>query len=529
MSARSFDALIIGAGHNGLVLGGYLARAGLKVCVLERRLEVGGGLSTEEITLPGFAHNLHSYFHDTINIMPAYTDLELQRFNARYVQPPVQAGMILRDGRALCLYDDLDRTCESIARFSARDAAAWREIVENYGEFCATVIVPALYSPPARPSEQMLVMENSAEGMEWLRLGRMTPLEVLDEWFENEHVKALVLHHLPVPRGVLPDYAGLGTVVPLVVSQAERSQIALGGSHVTAHALWRALLRHGGEATSFTHVAKILVEEGRVRGVRTAEGDEFHAPLVVSTIDLKQTFLDLVDGEHLDPRFLNKVRHHRIDEFSIFAVHLALREAPRFAVREGHEDVNCALRLNIGFDSPADFVELLAQIRLGQLPDKLAFIASVPTWFDPSQAPPGHHTAFLWQLAPYEIRGAKWEDVAEDYANRCIERWREYAPNLTARNILAVATQTPRDIERRIVNMARGGVFMGRTHLAQMEHFRPLPELAQFRTPIQGLYLAGACMHPGGGIIAGPGVIAADILFDDLKLPKWWERSEQPV
>ena len=523
MEGAKYDALIIGAGHNGLVLGCYLAKAGLKVCVMERRLEVGGGLSTEEITLPGFAHNLHSYFHDTINIMPAYQDLHLEGLNARYYRPPVQAGMILPDGRSLCFYDDLDKTCASIARFSEKDAQTWREVVANYGEYCSTVIVPALYSAPSLPSEQIGIMEGSPEGLEWLRLGRMTPQEVVDEWFENEHVKALVLHHMPIPRGILHDYAGLGSVVPLVVSQVEHAQIALGGSHITAHALWRALLKLGAETTSLTHVEKIIVEDGKVAGVRTAEGKTYLAPIVVSTVDLKQTFLKMVGPEHLDPGFVAKVRGQRLDEFSVFSVHLALREAPKFRTQPGHEDINQSLRLNIGFDTPEDFTELVAEIRQGKLPSKLAFIASVPTWFDPSQAPPGYHTAFLWQLVPYKIKGASWDDVREDYAERCIAKWREYAPNLTADNILKVATQTPEDIENRIINMARGGVFMGRMNHAQMEHFRPLPEVAQFRTPIQGLYMAGACMHPGGGIIAGPGVIAADIILDDLKLAKWWE------
>ncbi len=523
MDGKKYDALIIGAGHNGLVLGCYLAKAGLKVCVMERRLEVGGGLSTEEITLPGFAHNLHSYFHDTINIMPAYKDLDLARFNARYYRPPVQAGMILKDGRSLCFYDDLDRTCASIAQFSEKDAKKWREVCENYGEYCQTVIVPALYSSPSIPSEQIGIMENSPEGMEWLRLGRMTPLEVVDEWFENEHVKALVLHHMPVPRGILHDYAGLGSVVPLVVSQVEHAQIALGGSHITAHALWRALFNYGGDATSLTQIDKILVEGGKVVGVQTQEGKTYLAPVVVSTVDLKQTFLKMVAPEHLEPAFINKVRGQRLDEFSVFSVHLALREAPKFTTQPGFDDINQSLRLNIGFDRPEDFIEQLAQIRQGQLPDKLAFIASVPTWFDPSQAPAGFHTAFLWQLVPYKINGAEWDEVKDEYMERCIAKWREYCPNLTKDNIMGAECQTPMDIEGRIINMAKGGVFMGRMDFSQMERFRPLPEVSEFRTPIQGLYMAGACMHPGGGIIAGPAVIAADIILDDLKLPKWWE------
>ena len=525
MEGDKYDVLIIGAGHNGLVLGCYLAKAGLKVCVIERRLEAGGGLSTEEITIPGFAHNLHSYFHDTINIMPSYTDLKLEEHNARYYCPPVQAGMILPDGRSLCFYDsdNLDKTCESIARFSSKDAKTWREVAGNYGEFVSTVIVPALYSPPAPPSEQMVALEGSPEGMEWLRIGRMSPREVVDEWFENEHVKALVLHHLPIPRGVLPDYGGLGAVVPLIISQVEKSQMALGGSHITAHALWRVLLEAGGEAASLTHVQKILIEEGKVVGVETDKGKKYLAPVVVSTVDVKQTFLKMVGEDKLDPVFVSHVKGFRLDEFSVFAVHLALREAPKFKTQPGYEDINQAFRLNIGFDTPDDYSTILADVRQGRLPEKLAFIASVPTWFDPSQAPAGH-TAFLWALVPYRLKnGASWDQVRDEYAKRCIAKFQHYAPNVTADNILAWETQTPADIEARIINMAEGGVFMGRMHLAQLEHFRPLPELAQFRTPIKGLYMAGACMHPGGGIIAGPGLIAAEIIMDDLKLPKWWE------
>ena len=520
---RQFDVIIVGGGHNGLILGNYLAKAKLNVLVLDRRAEIGGGLSTEEITCAGFAHNLHSYFHDTINILPAYQDLNLEEFNCRYYMPPVQAGLALADGRSLCFYDDLERTCASIARFSAKDARTWREMVNNYGEFVSTVIVPALYSPPALPSEQMVVLQGSPQGMEWLRIGRMSPREVVDEWFENEHVKALVLHHLPVPRGILPDYAGVGAVVPLVVSQVEHSQIALGGSHITAHALWRSLLRKGGDGKTRKYVKKIHVDGGKAVGVETEDGEQYFAPVVVSTVDLKQTFLDLIGEEKLDPALVAKIKAFRLDEFSIFSVHLALREPPRVRAQKGYEDINQAFRLDIGFDTPDDFTTVLSEVRARKLPQKLAFIASSPTIFDPSQAPPGYHTAFLWQLVPYHLNGTTWDEVKEEYAECCISKWREYAPNLDRRNILKATAVSPVDLEARIPNMSEGGVFMGRMNFAQLERFRPLPELAEFRTPIEGLYLAGACMHPGGGIIGGPGVIAADIILDDLNMPKWWE------
>lgn len=520
---REYDALIIGGGHNGLVLANYLAKAGLDTLLFERRLEIGGGLCTEEISVPGFWHNLHSYFHDTINCMPPYEDLQLEDFNARYYRPPVQAGMILPDGRSICLYDDADKTYDSIARISQKDADTWRTMQQNYAEYMATVIMPALYSPPSPPSEMNLVLENTPEGMDFLQMYRMSPRDVVERYFENEYVRALILHHLPIPRGILHDYAGVGTVVPLVVSQAEHSQICLGGSHVMAHALWRSLLRNGGNVASTKHVSKILVEDGTAVGVETADGVQYRGKIVASAIDLKQTFLKLVEPEHLEPGFVDKVNAFQLDEFSVFAVHMALKEAPEFKTQPGYEDVNQAFRLNIGFNSVADFDDCIYDVRSGQLPREIRLIASVPTWHDPSQAPEGHHTAFLWQLVPLDLKNGNWEDVKWDLTERCLAKWREYAPNLTPDNILAAVPQTPVDIDAKIISMARGGVFMGRMNAAQLEGFRPFPDLAQFRTPIKNLYMAGACQHPGGGIIAGPGLIAAEVIAEDHEINKWWD------
>ena len=309
------DALVIGGGHNGLVLANYLAKAGLKTLVLESRLEIGGGLATEELTIPGFQHN-YSYFHDTINIMPTYRDLGLDDCNARYKRPEVQAGLPLKDGRALTFWSDIDRTCESIARFSERDAKTYREVQENYLEFMEAVVVPALYSPPQLPSMQMKVLEATPEGLEYLRMSRMSPQAVVDELFENEHVKALILHHLPIPRGMLHDYHGLGFVIPLVISQVEHSQICVGGSHLLAHALWRALVRNGGAVKAPFKVARILIEDGQAIGVESVQGERIYAnKLVASSIGFKQTFADLIGEDHLEADLLNKVKHFKPDEF----------------------------------------------------------------------------------------------------------------------------------------------------------------------------------------------------------------------
>jgi phytoene dehydrogenase-like protein len=524
---QEYDAIIIGGGHNGLILGNYLQKAGLRTLILERRLEIGGGLSTEEITIPGFVHNLHSYFHDTINIMPPYLDLELEKFNARYYRPPVQAGIALRNGQAITMHTELDKTCASIARVSKHDAEAYREISENYGPFMESVVIPALFTPAQPPSSQPTILEQSPEGMDFLRMGRLSPGDVLDEYFENEHVKALILHQLPIPRGVLPDYHGLGAVIPLTVCQAEHSQICIGGSHVLAHALWRAFFANGGMALGLRHVSKILVEGGEAKGVEILNGERFRANrLVASAVDLKQTFLEMVGEEQLEEEFIKKVVKFKLDEFSIFGVHLALREAPVHRSARFDPDIDKAFKLDIGLETPGDYQRLWSEIREGKLPGHFGMFCSVPSLFDSTQAPKGKHTALIWQPAPYHLRDGgpeKWDEVADEYMDRCIARWREYAPNLTDDKILMKKALSPLDIERKLWTMKSGGVFMGRMILGQLEYFRPLPELAQYRTPIKNLYLCGACCHPGGGIIGAPGFIAADIIAEDHGLNKWWE------
>ena len=524
---RDYDAIIIGGGHNGLILGNYLAKAGLKTLILERRLEIGGGLSTEEVTIPGFLHNLHSHFHDTINIMPCYKDLELEKFNARYYRPPVSAGIALKNGQAITMHADLEKTCASIARVSRKDARAYREMADNYGEFMESVVLPALFTQPQPPASQATVLQGSPEGLDFLRMGKLSPKDVADEYFENEHVKALILHQLPVPRGIVPDYHGLGTVIPLTVAQIEHSQLCIGGSHVLAHALWRAFFANGGMALGFHHVTRILVENGEARGVETLSGERFKAnQLVASAVDLKQTFLELVGEENLEGEFLKKIKNFKLDEFSLFGVHLALNGPPVHTAAQFDPDVDMAFKLNIGLETPEDYQVLWSEIRSGKLPEHFGLYCSVPSLFDSNQAPKGKHAALIWQPVPYDLKDGgpeKWDEVKEEYMEACIAKWREYAPNLTDDNILGKFALSPLDIERKLYNMKSGGVFMGRMIQGQLEYFRPLPELAQFRTPVKNLYLCGSCCHPGGGIIGAPGFIAASVIAEDYNLNKWWE------
>lgn len=522
MADSTYDAVVIGAGHNGLILANYLVRAGLSVCVLERRLEAGGGLSTEEVTLPGFYHNLHSVFHDMVEIMPPYKDLNLEKYHVKYVCPPVQIGMPLKNGRALTIHTNPDETFRSIEKLSKPDAKTYRDVQESYTEFMQVIVLPALFTPPLPPSEQLEVLEKSPEGLSFLKLSKESPRDAVERLFETEEVRALVLFQLAIPRGVVYDYAGLGMLVPLVISQVEKSHLCVGGSHALAHALWRAFVEKGGVLRGVNKAKEILMDGNRAAGVLTGTGDKIMAKkLVASSVGLHQTFLELLPSSGFSQNFLQDVKNFKLDEFSIFSVHLALREPPRYRL----PDMQNAFKVNIGFESVSDFSRIWNQIRDGKVPDDPCFYACCPTLFDPSQAPDGHHTAFLWFPVPYKLSEDGWENVKNDVMEKCIIKWKHYAPNLNKQNILAAKPLTPLDIEKKIVNMKNGGVFMGRLTQDQIDYFRPVFSLSQYRTPVENLYLCGACTHPGGGILGACGYNAAQVIFEDLKLPKWWEND----
>ncbi len=525
MSAQEFDFIVIGAGHNGLIAANYLCRTGASVLLLERRLEAGGGLTTEEVTLPGYLHNLHSYFHDTIDIMPPYRDLDLEEHGAVYIKPPVQVATITPDGKALISHTDVQKSIASLTRFSAADAKAYADCHEEYREYMETIVVPALFSAPSHPSEQIAAMEETDEGLAYLRLCRQTPQQVVSELFETEIARAHVLFQLAIPRGAVFDSAGTGFFAPLIISQIEDSQICRGGSHKMAHALWKALLKGGGAIRGVREVKRLTVEKGKVTGVKLRDGEIIRARKgVVSTVDIKQTFEDFLQDEKIDTKITQASRNYQLDEFSLFSVHLALNEPPKYTAAKFDADSDKAVKVNLGFHDMAAFTEHWADIRAGRLPQVPRMYCSAPTVFDPTQAPEGKHTALAWIPVPYALKDkTSWEKIKHEFGEKCIAYWKTFAPNLDEKNIIAKKFMPPTDIDAKFSNMRQGGIFMGKVTLDQIEYFRPHPLLSQYKTPIEGLYLGGAGCHPGGGIIGGGGYIAASVIADDFELDKWWE------
>ncbi len=526
-----YDAIIIGGGHNGLTLGSYLARSGLDVVVLERRHEEGGGLCTEELTLPGFLHNVHANYHTFVDLAPPVTDLEVRSHGVEYVRPEVQMASIYDDGTALVVHRELDRTCESIARFSEEDAETFRRLNTEAHGYVDLLLGTLMYQPPMSVKEltkalAMFGVEGRSEFL-GVKLRRETINQFLDQHFTHPKVKAHLAFHGAV-CGYTNDVPGLAIGFPLLIGKIDNWHICVGGSHRLAHGLWRDLAQHGGTLISDAEVDHIVVEDGRAVGVTLASGEELSArKLVASTLDVEQTFLRLIDPDavpaELRTRVANDVKHK---DWTLFSVHLAMSAAPEYAAAEFDPDVNRAWVVNLGYASTDDLDAEWQRIRRGELPDPRPN-AAVNSLYDPTDAPPGHFTGLLRQFAPFSLAGTGpggWEQAARWYGHRCIEAWRRYAPNLADDVILDWAPFTPLEISQKMVNMVGGDWMMGEISLDNMLDQRPLPELGQYRTPVDGLYMAGSTQHPHGYITFGPAYNALQIIAEDIGLAPWWRK-----
>lgn len=519
------DFIVVGAGHNGLACAAYLARAGARVLVLERHARVGGACHTEEVTLPGFKHNICSVVHTHIPSSPVYRDLELERHGVRYVYPEHLRGTIFPDQRSLVMYRDPERMAAELARFSARDARTFTQLVADYGEFISASVHPLMYSPPLPPSVQTAELEKSAVGNTLLQWQMSSPVQLLNELFESDAVKVHFLARLTV-LGFAPDQFGLGWICLLRILTGE-APICVGGSQQLAEGLRRSLEANGGAVRTGVDVKRILLRGNRALGVETQDGERIEAArAVITNVEPKKSFLGMVGEEHLPTPFAQRVKNYHARGRSLFVLHLALSEPPRYRAAETNAPVNTAFSQEMfGADVMAQ-VRAYQDIGLGRPPRNEMLQITLPTLFDPSQAPAGKHTAVVWQYAPYRVEPAGpqgWRDLREDYAAQVLELWRGYAPNMTRDKILAMKIQDPTDTERNNDNLVNGVDVVGDMSPDQMGYYRPFAGWSSYRTPLEGLYMCGGYCHPGGGVHAGAGHNAAGVIAEDFKLKKWWD------
>jgi phytoene dehydrogenase-like protein len=520
---RDYDLVFLGTGHNALVAQAYLARAGLRTLALERAAAPGGGLRTlENPRLPGFLHHPHSFFHRAITRMPWFRDLELERHGVRYLQPELNVAMLLRGGRALEWWTDLDRTVASFAEFSARDAAALRRWTEEFRPIVEKILVPEAQCPPLEPARRRALLERSALGRRLLEVSAWSPLEFVTREFEHDAVRAGLLFFNGL-REVDLRLPGFGHAIPALLASPAKAQMCVGGSGNLAHGLVADVAAHGGEIRCGVTPREILVRNGRAVGVRLASGDEITAGAVVSGLNPQQTFLELLPASAVAAEV--RARAERFDYnllAPLFALNVALAEPPRWAAAAARPELERAFMFIVGLERFGQFHDIVAAHERGQIPDTVAW-GACPSLFDPSQAPAGRHTAFLWEKLPYALRGRAehWDEAREAHGRRLLETWSGYAPNLRGA-VLDAFARSPLDTERELPNMRGGDLLVGSFAQGQIGWNRPFAGAGTYRTPVPGLYLCGGSTHPGGNVTGLCGYNAARVIATDAGKAVWW-------
>jgi len=519
-----WDVILIGAGQNNFALGTYLGMAGLKTVICESRLENGGRLASEEITIPGYWHNTLTYFQDNREVSPVWKDLNwVNGHHAEFVSPLVVSSLLLDDGRSISHHQSLDSTVASIEKLSHNDANTWRVTHDRFHKIIREFLIPYYYTRPQDTGTVLHTLEAEPAGNDFRRLWQLTPRQVVNELFENDVVKTLVLSQMAIPRGVGLDYAGGGIEVLKMIAGDEKPELARGGSHSIAQVLQRAYVHNGGQIRAVHHVDKILVNDNRAVGVRLRDGREWKARLaVVSNADPYSTFVEMIGDDHLPRSFLEGVKDIQVDEFSYFQVHLALKAPVRYALHEvGDPAIGRAMNVSMGPKQPADLEAMWKEIRTGEFPDHICLHAICPTAFDPLQAPKTKHAASVFVPVPYQLKGKRpedWVKLKNNFMDSVLRTWRRYATNLTDENIEMKVAMDPFYISGRWPNMRRGSVWVARKIATQMGEQRPVEQIANYRTPIQRLYQVGVATHPADAVIAGSGYNCWQVLKDDLKL-----------
>lgn len=530
MATRTYDAIVIGAGTNGLACAAYLQRGGLSTVVIERRHEEGGGANTEEAVLPGYRHNLHGNYMCFFDVMPMYYDFNLPKLGVRTVTPEVQVGIAFADGRPPIVWhrpDLLDKTHESIARYSKADADTFVEFKKR-GIGIEPIIGAAVFSAPSPETEIMGSGEPLQELIEGL-FGDMgvtrdfvlkSSKAAIDDLFETDELRAMMYRYYTEWGFPMDQSCSAGAFLLYQSWLTSNAKLLYGGTHVLAKAMTQACYAEGVDLIENTMVEKILVENGRAVGVQIRGGEEIIARQVVASgADLKQTLLELVGEENLSDLTVRRAKGFRYGPAHCLGTPMfCLYEPPSYKSAAWDPDIDEAWYTIVGYETAEDAIQGTRDPYADRLPAPAAG-TWVNTLWDPSQAPPGRHAATGWYFLPKAsaLTTAEWTEVRETYNQRFLEVWRRYAPNMTPENVIAHKLYTPDQIERKNL-MREGDWFLGEPSPDQMGTSRPFPEASNYRLEIDGLYLCGPSAWPGGGVHGACGYNAAKAVAEDLDL-----------
>jgi phytoene dehydrogenase-like protein len=526
--ANDLDAVIIGAGHNGLVTAAYLARAGLKVLVLERR-EVIGGASVTEKVWPGYKVSTLSYLCSLLQPR-IIRELELPRFGFHLYPKDPAFFTAFPDGRHLFFWQDMAATQKELAKFSKRDAEAYPQYERNLARLGEWVERLLLTTPPNIIRRKLRdLIQLGTLGIEALRfrdpdivhlikIMTQSVRAYLDERFESEQIKATLATDGVIGTNGGPSTPGTAYIMLHHVMGGATGVRGLwgfvrGGMGAISEAIADSARSRGAQIRTGAAVARVLVRQGRAYGVALDDGEEVHGRVVISGADPKVTFLKLVDAIELDAEFRREIEKIRIEGCSM-KINLALDSLPDFKALPGSE-LGPQHKATIHVCPSMQYVDRAWEDAKSGRPSEHPLVeVTIPTTYDDSLAPPGKHVMCIFaQYAPYTLNGTNWDSIKDEFAERCIDAVAEYAPNVRD-SIIHRQVISPLDMEREY-SLTGGNIFHGDMTLDQLFFMRPVAGWARYRTPIEGLYLCGSGTHPGGGVMGAPGYNAArEILAD---------------
>ena len=523
------DVVIIGGGHNGLVTAFYLAKAGYKPLVLERRAQPGGAAITEEFH-PGFrcstlAHSAGPLRPDIVR------DMQLEKHGLNMISTEVAVTSLAPDGGALVLYKDAEKAAQEIAKFSQKDATKYPQFQSSLAKMgrvigkALTLVPPDIDNPSSGDLWGMLNTGRAVRKLgqrDMYRLLRWGPMAVADlvaEYFETELLRATI-----AARGIFGTFLGpwsAGSSLVLLIRAAGDEQasgtswFATGGMGAVTQAMASAAQQAGAEIRSGAEVIEVRVKDGVASGVVLSNGEEITAKAVISNADPKRTLLKLVDPAQLSPDFVMKLQHYRMPG-TVAKVNLALSALPKFTALEG-ENHDRALSSRIHIGPEIDYLErAFDESKYGNFSKQPYLEVAIPSLTDPSLAPEGKHVMSIYmQYAPFKLKGTDWEKQRVPLGDTVVKTLAQYAPNLPEL-ILTHQIITPQDLEE-TYGLTGGHIFHGELSLDQFFTMRPLLDWARYRTPIQNLYLCGSGTHPGAGLTGGSGANAARQILKDLK------------
>ncbi|MCX5992305.1 MAG: NAD(P)/FAD-dependent oxidoreductase, partial [Chloroflexi bacterium] len=399
----NWDVIVIGAGPNGLMTGAYLAKAGAKVVVIERRYEVGGGLATEEILFPGYYSNIHAIYHMMVDYMPALKDFNLDRHGLTWIKPNLQMAMVFGDGSSLLLTKMIEDTVDSIHKYSHKDAVAFGKQMRVWQRMMDEIVGPATYFPP-KPSLDLIVgFQKSEIGRELLELNEKSPMAIMKEHFENDKLRALLLYATCM-WGLDPNETGLGMFVPLLLTRAMDKSYLMGGSHKLAGAFSREIIGNGGIILEAAEVSRIITQNGNVTGVELREGRKLNAKVVISSLDPHTTFLDLIGPKNLPGTLKESIESWKYDKWSYHTLHIVSKETPKYKCDDPWASES--LLTVVGFDSSDQIVAHWNNVIKGKLDYKLiGGHVTCESFWDPHlvHSPYGGQVSFFQMHAPYGI------------------------------------------------------------------------------------------------------------------------------